>query len=121
MDDTRTSILQMARGAIMERIDYEMTKVVDNILDPNTEATAKRKVQLTIEFRPDSNRQTVSVACGVKSALCPTNPVATSLYITGNELGEVTAVEMVPNVPGQLDMMGEEQEVAPVLNLVRNA
>lgn len=62
MEDTRTSILQMARGAIMERIDYEMTKVVDNILDPNTEATAKRKVQLTIEFRPDSNRQTVSVA-----------------------------------------------------------
>ena len=121
MDDTRTSILQMARGAIMERIDYEMAKVVDNILDPNTEATAKRKVQLTIEFRPDSNRQTVSVACGVKSALCPTNPVATSLYITGNEFGEVTAVEMVPNVPGQLDMMGEEQEVAPVLNLVRNA
>lgn len=116
MEDTRTSILQMARGAIMERIDYEMTKVVDNILDPNTEATAKRKVQLTIEFRPDSNRQTVSVACGVKSALCPTNPVATSLYITGNEFGEVTAVEMVPNVPGQLDMMGEEQEVAPVLN-----
>ena len=47
MEDTRTSILQMARGAIMERIDYEMTKVVDNILDPNTEATAKRKVQLT--------------------------------------------------------------------------
>lgn len=62
MEDTRTSILQMARGAIMERIDYEMTKVVDNILDPNTEATAKRKVQLTIEFRPDSNRQTVEVA-----------------------------------------------------------
>lgn len=88
MEDTRTSILQMARGAIMERIDYEMTKVVDNILDPNTEATAKRKVQLTIEFRPDSNRQTVSVACGVKSALCPTNPVATSLYITGNEFGD---------------------------------
>ncbi len=113
MEDTRTSILQMARGAII--------KVVDNILDPNTEATAKRKVQLTIEFRPDSNRQTVAVACGVKSALCPTNPVATSLYITGNELGEVTAVEMVPNVPGQLDMMGEEQEAAPVLNLVRNA
>ena len=42
MEDTRTSILQMARGAIMERIDYEMAKVVDNILDPNTEATASR-------------------------------------------------------------------------------
>ena len=121
MQDTRTSILQMARGAIMERIDYEMTKVVDNILDPNTEATAKRKVQLTIEFRPDSNRQTVGVACAVKSALVPTNPVATALYITGDRMGEVTAVEMVPNVPRQMDMLGDEQEPAPILNLVRNA
>ncbi|MEA4965403.1 MAG: hypothetical protein VB055_06240 [Oscillospiraceae bacterium] len=121
MQDKRTSILQMARGAIQERIDYEMTKVIDNILDPNTKATAKRKLTLCIELQPDDNRQTVSVTSTAKSALCATNPVATALYITGDvETGEVTAVEMVPNVPGQLDMMGNEQEVAPVLKLVKN-
>ena len=116
-EEAKTSILQMARGAIQERIDYEMAKVIDNILDPNTSTQKKRKLTLTIELQPDDNRQTVFVNCIAKSALCPTNPVSTSLYITG----EVVAVEMVPNVPGQQDMFGEEQEAAPILKMVRNA
>lgn len=41
---TRESILQMGRGAFAERADYEMRKVIDNILDLNTKATAKRKI-----------------------------------------------------------------------------
>lgn len=121
MEDQKTSILQMARGAIEERVDYEMSRVIDNILDPNTEPTGKRKLSLTIEFRPDANRQVVAVNTTAKSALCPTNPVATSLYITGDANGEVTAVEMVPNVPGQMDMLGGEQEPAPVLRIVKQA
>ena len=39
----KKSILEMSMGAILERVDYEMGKVMDNILDPNTKATAKRK------------------------------------------------------------------------------
>ena len=119
--DKTTSILQMARGAIEERADYEMSRVIDNILDPNTEPTAKRKLNLTIEFKPDANRQVISVITTAKSTLCPTNPVSTSLFITGDEQGEVTAVEMVPNIPGQLDFTGGEQEPAPVLKIVKNA
>lgn len=46
---TRESILQMGRGAFAERADYEMRKVIDNILDPNTKATAKRKITLTLD------------------------------------------------------------------------
>lgn len=120
-EEQRTSILQMARGAIQERADYEMARVLDNILDPNTEARAKRKLQLNIEFRPDDDRQVIAVSVTVKSALCPTNPVSTSLYITGDEHGEATTVEMVPNIPGQTDMFGSEQEPAAVLRLVKNA
>lgn len=121
-EEAKTSILQMARGAIQERIDYEMAKVIDNILDPNTSTQKKRKLILTIELQPDDNRQTVFVNCTAKSVLCPTNPVSTSLYITGDgATGEVVAVEMVPNVPGQQDMFGEEQEAAPILKMVRNA
>lgn len=49
----RDSIMSMARGAFEERVDYEMDKVIQNILDPNTKATAKRKITLTIELTPD--------------------------------------------------------------------
>ena len=54
------SILEMARGAITERVDYEMGRVLQNILDPNTKAYAKRKITLTVEFLPDDERQTIS-------------------------------------------------------------
>ena len=30
------SIVQMARGAIEERIDFEMSTILENVLDPNT-------------------------------------------------------------------------------------
>lgn len=120
MED-RKSIVQMARGAIMERIDYEMEKVISNILDPNTKATAKRKLQLTIEIQPDDNRQTLAVNSTVKSTLCPTNPVSTALFISGDDgVDGVTAVEMVPNIPGQGNLFGGEEEAAPVLKLVQN-
>lgn len=120
-EEQRTSILQMARGAIQERADYEMARILDNILDPNTEARAKRKLQLTIDFRPDDDRQVIAVSVTAKSALCPTNPVSTSLYITGDECGEATAVEMIPNIPGQTDLFGSEQGPAAVLRLAKNA
>ena len=53
----RASILQMAQGAFQERVDYEMQRCVDNILDVNTKATAKRKITLTMLLpRPRSQR-----------------------------------------------------------------
>ena len=61
-DENIKSIVQMARGAIEERIDLEMTKVLENILDLNTKATAKRKLTVTFEIQPDDERRTLSVA-----------------------------------------------------------
>ncbi len=63
------SILEMARGAISERVDYEVGKVIRNIMDPNTKATAKRKITLVIEFTPDDDRETIAVAVTAKSTL----------------------------------------------------
>lgn len=106
----RSSILQMARGAFQERVDYEMGRVVDNILDLNTKATAKRKITLTIELTPDDERQTISVAVQAKATLAPTNPVATALCITSDGNGEMVVAEMVPQIPGQINMDGTQQE-----------
>lgn len=40
----KKSVLEMAMGAIAEITDYEVERVVANIMDPNTNATAKRKI-----------------------------------------------------------------------------
>lgn len=37
------SILDMARGAFQERVDCEMAKVIDNILDPSHQETEDQR------------------------------------------------------------------------------
>lgn len=116
VDCPKKSILQMARGAIQERADYEITKILDNILDPNTSATATRKLTITLTLKPDDTRQNIAVGVVAKSALAATNPVTTSLYVAD----ENTIVEMTPQIPGQMDVSGNEQEAAPMLKLIKN-
>lgn len=67
----KKSILEMSMGAILERVDYEMGKVMDNILDPNTKATAKRKIPVTLELIPSADRRTITVQVKPRVALRP--------------------------------------------------
>lgn len=114
------SILQMARGAFQERVDLEMAKVIDNILDPNTKPTQKRKLTMTIEFTPDDERQNIGVSVSVKSALVPTVPAKTTLWVAGDSsTGECQVVEMVPQVPGQMAMDGGEQDAPAALKFIK--
>lgn len=118
----RASILRMAMGAIEERVNYEMGGVLDNILDPNTEAKKKRKMTITLEFLPDAERRTIQVNAGVKSSLVPTDPVLTSLYVASNPAsGEMEVYEMVPQIPGQQAMSGDVQEDPKVLKFEKRA
>lgn len=110
----KKSILEMCNGAFQERTDYEMNRLIENILDPNTDPVAKRKIQITLELKPDADRTTVAVSCAVKSSLAPTYPVATMLYIAAND----TVIEMTPQIPGQLGFDGREQEKPAQLRLI---
>lgn len=65
----KKSILEMSMGAILERVDYEMGKVMDNILDPNTKATAKRKISVTLELIPSADRRTITVQSTAKASI----------------------------------------------------
>lgn len=116
-NDQRSSLLQMAKGAIQERVDYEVTRVVDNLLDMNTEAKAKRKVTLTITMTADDDRRVVKVEASAKSTLAPVTPIGTSLVITADGNGEMMLAEIIPQVPGQISMSGTEQEAPKILKI----
>lgn len=116
-NEQKSSLLQMAKGAIQERVDYEVSRVVDNILDLNTEAKVKRKVVLTIEMVPDADRQVVKIAASAKSTLAPVVPVGTSLVVTADSNGEMILAEIVPQVPGQMSMAGTVQEEPKILKI----
>ena len=117
MEDNRSSILQMAKGAIQERVDYEVAKVIDNILDVNTDAKTKRKITLTIELKPDENRQFISLNASAKSTLAPVVPIGTTLGIAADKNGEMVIVETVPQIPGQMSMDGGVQEAPKLLKI----
>ena len=116
-NNQRSSLLQMAKGAIQERVDYEVTKVIDNILDVNTDPLAKRKVTLVVELKPDEDRQVVKITASATSKLAPTSPVGTSLVITADQNGEMMLAEIIPQVPGQVSMEGTVQEAPKILKL----
>ena len=113
----KKSILEMCRGAILERADYEVSGLIRNILDPNTSATASRKLTITLTLKPDDMRQNIVMSCVAKSALAPTNPVTTTLFVADEDV----IIEMVPQIPGQTSLDGAEQEAPPQLRLIKTA
>lgn len=74
MNLEKKSIVQMAMGAIEERVDLEMSRIIDNILDPNTKATGKRSLTVKIDLTPDDERQTVHVSATAKATLVAPTP-----------------------------------------------
>lgn len=113
------SILDMAEGAIKERCDIEMPKIIDNIMDINTAATKARELKLTVKFTPSSDRKNVQVSTQAQCKLQPTEPLATALYIGADENGEVGAVELTRQIPGQMNIDGQEQAEPPKLRLAK--
>ena len=114
MENTKSqvsSILEMARGAILEQVNVEVGRIVENILDPNTEAKKKRTLTLTVDFTPSADRTTIVVSANAKSKLLANNAIQTSLYVGADaRTGEVMATELVPNIPGQMSFDGENEE-----------
>lgn len=105
METNVSSLLDMANGAIKERLDYEMGRVIQNIGDPNTKAAAKRTITVKIILEPDEERQHIEVSATASSTLAPMHPVKTALAV-GNEEGHVVAVELTPQIPDQFDTFG---------------
>ena len=115
MEQTKaSSLIDMANGAIKERLDYEMGRVINNISDPNTKATAKRPITVKITLEPDEERQHVEVSATASSTLAALHPVKTALAV-GQEGGRTVAVELTPQIPGQFDTYGGEAPERKVL------
>lgn len=115
----RKNILEMARGAIMERVDVEMDRVIENILDPNTPAKKKRSITLRIDLMPEENRGRVDMKVQCKSTLAPMVDVSTAMCITTGRKGELLLAELLPQVPGQIDVDGNEAPVPAFASIGR--
>lgn len=120
----KKSILEMGNGAITEKIDIELAKVLKNINDKNTDPTKARKIKIELTFRPDVERKTISVQVTTKTDLQPVNPTTINLFNmddVNKATGEVkkTLVEMTAGLPGQMDIFGNvvEPEAIQIIDI----
>ena len=93
-------------GALTERFNYEMERVLQNVFDLNTKAKAHRKIQIVVDIMPNERRDAAEFRVDVKSTLVPVEPVAHTVMIYQDDVGNVTATEITNQVPGQMDMDG---------------
>ena len=96
---------KFANGAFTSQINRELEKVTENIQDPNTDATAKRRITVVIEFKPNEARNFVTTGVQAKSTLAPALGAVTALNM-GMDLktGVVEAVEIGNQIPGQMSI-----------------
>lgn len=102
----------LMQGAVQEKFDNELKRVLENIMDPNTDFKKKRKLTMTFEFHTNEERDETIFDCVVKSTLIPAKPAISRLLIGKDEKG-VKAAEYERGVlPGQTVIDIETGEVS---------
>lgn len=76
-----------------------------NIQNPNTDAGAARKITVTIAFKPNAERNFVATGVQTKTTLAPALGAVTAFSMGKNlQTGEVEAIEMGNQIPGQMSV-----------------
>lgn len=94
----KLSASSIAGGAVIESLDYEVQRALDNIIDPNTPAKGARTVTLTIKIMPEEGRDEAKITFVAKSTLQPAAAVETRLFIH-DQKGVAVASEYVKPEP----------------------
>lgn len=110
---------QFAQGAFTVQVNRELETVMNNISDPNTDATAKRKITVTIELKPNEQRDFVTTSVTARSSLAPALGAVTAINIGKNlKTGKVEAQEIGNQIPGQMSIDEVGMETVEVVERV---
>lgn len=110
------NILEMMGGAIGERVSYELAKITKNCKDLNTDAKKARTLTIEIVMVPADNRESIAVRVGVKSKLAPVKALDGALLL-GGTTDDPVLMEYTPQLPGQRNFAGGEQEEPKMIKL----
>lgn len=82
-------------GALSELFDAELSRILSNITDPNTDTSTKRVMTITVSFKPNRDRDVADVSLKCQSKLAGIMTVDTQLFM-GKHQGKLIAVESDP-------------------------
>lgn len=88
------SIDELGGGGLLELINREFQKLSENVLDPNTNATAARSINIAIKVVPDESRQMAKTDYSVKSTLAPVKGLQGNFVFDFGADGKATLREL---------------------------
>lgn len=105
---------KFAGGKLSVQLNKALEKITENVQDPNTDAQKVRKINVSISFRPNDERNFVATTVETKLSLAPELGATTALSM-GRDLrtGEVEAIEIFNQIPGQMsvnDVIDQDEE-----------
>lgn len=112
---SRVNLETFAGGALQEKFDDAMEKVLVNMTDPNTPWKIKRKIVVEVSFEQNEDRDDSTMNVSVVPKLAPVKPVSTRMAIGKDlETGQVFAEEYGNQCRGQMtldDYQGQRDQV----------
>lgn len=108
---SKVNLETFAGGALQEKFDDAMEKVLANLTDVNTPWKNKRKIIVEVTFEQNEDRDDSTVNVSVVPKLAPVKPVSTRMAI-GKDLktGELFAEEYGSQCRGQMTIGDYQQE-----------
>lgn len=112
--DEVLELATLAGGAVQEKFEDELFKVMDNILDVNTSETAVREITIKLKIRPNKTRTSSGIEIVCASKLAPTVSFETQIFHGKNAKGEIKVAEQDLRQMGFDDVPQADREEAPV-------
>lgn len=103
------SIIDFGGGEIIDRINFELSKVISNINNVHTDEKP-RKITVEISLTPENGRKSIKINTVVKSKISPIKAVTTAMVVQQDE-DKLVAFEADGLGDGQVDIFGEVHEV----------
>lgn len=86
-----------AGGELSRQINRDIEAVMRNVVDPNTDVKAKRKITVTIEFKPNEQRNFITTNVNSKPTLAPALGAVTALGVQQDLTSGVIDVAEIGN------------------------
>jgi hypothetical protein len=97
---------EIGGGALQERFEMEFDKVMENIMDRNTDYKPVRKVTLTVAIKTNEDRTVAEMSYSVKSTVAAPKTLTTNvLFDRDPDTGKPIAREFGKQIPGQQAMV----------------
>ena len=105
------SLSDLMDGSVEERFNAELDKVWQNVFDPNTDPKKTRTLTLKVKIIPNERRDSCDFRANVTSSLVSYTDMSQTVMLSVGADGTIMATERTGQVPGQLDIDGNETPI----------